>query len=132
MITDKIIRGAGSHRILLSLLESPKTSKELRRLVGAVNSTSRFNGEYMERLRRNGFVILDVEHWLITSAGREKLQQLGVKKQLNRTPPRFAFPMRPLIPEKQPPRRPGALDLMDAPSRVGPTLYYKDGTRKPA
>ena len=127
MITDKIIKGAGSHRILLALAERPRTSRELRKLVGAVNSTSRFDGEYMKRLEANGFVMEDNSFWMITKKGREKLETLKIEDVKNKAESRSYTFFKPFTPDKNFVRRDGSLELSKAPSRVGPTLYYPDG-----
>jgi predicted transcriptional regulator len=132
VITDKIIKGAGSHRILIAVAERPRTSRELRKLVGAVNSTSRFDGEYMKRLEVNGFVIQDNSFWMITKKGREKLETLKIVNVKDKAAPRTYTFFKPYTPEKNFVRRSGSLDLMNAPSRVGPTLYYRDGRTEKA
>lgn len=126
MITDKIIKGAGSHRILMALRERPRTSKELKRLVGAINSVSRFDGEYMDRLLANGYVILDGESWDITVKGRQKCEALGDPEYGNRAAARTnQFSAVSLDPP--PVRRPDAFDFERCPSRRGDYLYYRDG-----
>ncbi|MDV7399524.1 hypothetical protein RZS08_49380, partial [Arthrospira platensis SPKY1] len=54
--TGSIVRNAGSHRILYALLHDERTSKELKNVVGAINSVARFDGEYMARLTKSGLV----------------------------------------------------------------------------
>ena len=126
MITDKIVKGAGSHRILMALREKPRTSKELKRMVGAINSVSRFDGEYMERLLANGHVVLDGEFWAITVKGRHKCEALGDPERTNRASPRTNQFFAAAI--GQPPvRRLGAFDFEQWPSRRGNLLYYRDG-----
>ena len=126
MITDKIVKGAGSHRILLALIERPRTSAELKRLVGAINSISRFDGEHMDRLVANGYVIKDINVWMITVRGKQKCESLGGDEIVNRATSRtndfkMTAPQAPLV------RRNGSMDFAKFPSRVGPNLYYRDG-----
>ena len=56
MSIGKVVRYAGSHRILYALSFGTKNSKELKLIVGAINSIARFDGEYMGRLVDNGYV----------------------------------------------------------------------------
>lgn len=127
MITDKIIRGAGSHRILLAVAERPRTSRELRKLVGAVNSTSRFDGEYMKRLEANGFVMQENFFWLITQKGRDKLETLTIVNVKDKAAARTYTFFKPYQPDTRFVRRDGSTNLLQAPSRVGPFLYHPDG-----
>lgn len=128
--TDKIIRGAGSHRILMALIERSRTSKELRRLVGAVNSTKKFEGEYMARLEANGYVVQEAEHWLITTKGAQKCESLSVPETTGVAGPRVPIESRTALPSvlaRLQSARHGSLDFMNHPSRVGSRLYYRDG-----
>lgn len=130
MITDKIIRGAGSHRILLALIERSRTSKELRRLVGAVNSTKKFEGEYMARLEANGYAYLADGLWSITVKGAQKCEALGGPKPGGVAGPRVPVQSHVLptsIWERPPAARPGSMDFINWPSRRGDRLYYRDG-----
>lgn len=130
MITDKIIRGAGSHRILIALIERSRTSKELRRLVGAVNSTKKFEGEYMARLEANGYVFLEGERWSITVKGTQKCASLGGPKPGGVAGPRVPVQSHTLpasIWDRPPAARPGSMDFLNWPSRRGSRLYYRDG-----
>lgn len=126
MITDKIVKGAGSHRILMALRERPRTSKELKRLVGAINSISRFDGEYMERLEANGYVFMDDGHWVISVKGHQKCVALGDPEKPVRVQPRTKVFEAAVI-ERPPTPRPGSMDFMQWPSRRGKYLYYRDG-----
>ena len=126
MVTDKIVKGAGSHRILMALRERPRDSKELKRLVGAVNSISRFDGEYMDRLESNGYVIRDDGLWVITVKGHQKCVTLGDPEKPNRAKPR-TMTFESMALEKPVVRRPGSMDFLDYPSRRGNFLYYRDG-----
>lgn len=130
MITDKIIRGAGSHRILIALMERDRTGNELRRLVGAVNSTKKFEGEYMARLEANGYVFMNGIAWSITTKGRQKCDSMGEDKPANIAGPRVRIEVTQLptsIWDRPPAPRPGSLDFMQCPSRRGNRLYYRDG-----
>ena len=126
MITDKIVKGAGSHRILMALRERPRPSRELKRLVGAINSISRFDGEYMERLESNGYVISDDGSWVITVKGHQKCVALGDPEKPNRALPRVVV-FEAAAASRPPLLRPGSLDFMAFPSRRGNYLYYRDG-----
>jgi len=130
--TGKVVANAGSHRILYALSFGSCTSKELKNIVGAINSLARFDGEYMERLVSNGFVKRFGEGWLLTPSGEEKLEELGPargvrrrngqKHQLLMDRPNYDPKM-----DMPPPMRPGAEDFLKYPSRVGNYLYYRDG-----
>ena len=135
MNTGKVVANAGSHRILYALSYGAHTSKELKNIVGAINSVSRFDGEYMARLISNGFVARDNDYWHLTKPGREKLDQLGPARGLRlrgsmATKRISGFTSAEIYdPAKYPstPRRPGAEDFLEAPSRMGDKLYYRDG-----
>ena len=131
MTTGKVVANAGSHRILEALAASAKDTKELKRIVGAINSVSRFDGEYMARMVRNGYVCKHGDKWHITEAGRERLVALGplIDKSSNvatsRTPAAFTAFSGVLGGTR--PIRPGALDYMGLPSIQGNKRIYKDG-----
>lgn len=126
MITDKIVKGAGSHRILMALRERPRTSKDLKRLVGAINSISRFDGEYMDRLEANGYVFMDDGHWCLTVKGHQKCAALGDPEKPVRAEPRTTNFETTVI-ARPPLARLGSMDFMQWPSRRGNYLYYRDG-----
>ena len=128
MITDKIVRGAGSHRILLALLDRARSSRDLKRVVGAVNGVSRFRGDYMDRLVANGFVFEADAMWFITELGRQKCAQVGTERRPDVAGPRTAVFVAAKI-ERPPVRRPGAEDFLNWPSRRGNTLYFRDGRK---
>ncbi len=134
MNTGKVVANAGSHRILYALSFGACTSKELKNIVGAINSVARFDGEYMARLISNGYARRDGETWYITKPGRDKLEQLGPAKGLR---PRGSYPTRAqslmALPAYNPsshippPMRPGSEEFLKHPSRMGNKLYYRDG-----
>lgn len=126
MITDKIVKGAGSHRIMIALMDRPRSSKELKKLVGAINSVSRFDGEYMERLQSNGYVFSDLGVWHITVKGKQKCEALGPLEPPSRALPRTKE-FTALVFERPPVLRPGSMDFLQWPSRSGNRLYYRDG-----
>ena len=138
MNTGKVVANAGSHRILYAMSLGACTSKELKNIVGAINSVSRFDGEYMARLVANGFVRRDGEYWLMTKSGHEKLDQLGPAKGLRlrsslATSRHSTFKSSEVYdPAKYPglPRRPGSEDFLQCPSRMADKLYYRDGRIK--
>lgn len=138
MNTGKVVANAGSHRILQALSTGPCESKELKNIVGAVNSIARFDGEYMERLIRSGYVKRRADKWLITAAGQEKLDELGPARGVRRRnqPTNHARLMdrETYQPSKElkPPMRPGSEDFLQYPTRMGNKLYYRDGTVKDA
>jgi predicted transcriptional regulator len=133
--TGKVVANAGSHRIMYALSFGPAPSKELKVIAGAINSVSRFDGEYMARLVSNGFVRRhEGDRWALTKRGHEKLQELGPCRGLRprRAPPPQlqAVIDRPTYnpsDEKPLPMRPGSEDFLKYPSRMGNTLYYRDG-----
>lgn len=134
MTIGKVVRNAGSHRILHALSLGPKSSRELKNLVGAINSIARFDGEYMMRLVSSGYARRVTEGWAITRRGQEKLEELGpaqgVRIKQDRTSVLMSRP--PYDPAKDTPlpMRPGALDFLNYPSRMGSRLIYRDGTVK--
>lgn len=138
MNTGKVVANAGSHRILYALSFGACTSKELKNIVGAINSVARFDGEYMARLIANGFVLRDADYWSLTESGKEKLDRLGPAKGLRlrgslATKRHAGFTSGEIYdPSKYAttPRRPGAEDFLEFPSRMGNRLYYRDGTIK--
>lgn len=130
MITDKIIKGAGTHRILAALYERDRTSRELKNIVGAINSHSRFSGEYMARLVVNGFVLETETGWSITALGRKKYESMGSPDKGSGTtkyhvPPHLSGVWQGhLYPASV---RPGSMDYLKYPSLRGSHLYYADG-----
>ncbi len=126
MITDKIVKGAGSHRILMSLRERPRTSKDLKRVVGAINSVRRFDDEYMGRLLANGYVCFDGVTWLITIKGAQKCADLGDPEKPN-SPVRRLSKFQTAVAEHPPVLRRDAMDFAQWPSRRGNLLFYRDG-----
>lgn len=134
MNTGKVVANAGSHRIMQALAMGPRTSKELKIVAGAINSVSRFDGEYMARLESNGFVRRHDERWALTKRGHEKLEELGPahgqRERKARSIELQAVLERPLYSpakEIQRPMRPGSEEFLKYPSRIGNTLYYRDG-----
>ena len=134
MSVGNVVRNAGSHRILHALSFGEKSSKELKNIVGAINSVARFDGEYMMRLVSSGYVRRTTSGWAITRRGLAKLGELGPaagmrdKQQRN-----TAIMERPdYDPSKEPqkPMRPGSEDFLAYPSRIGNRLYYRDGSIK--
>lgn len=136
MSFGKVVRNAGSHRIIYALSFGVKTSRELKLVVGAINSISRFDGEYMSRLVNAGYVRKVFKGWALTKAGEEKLAELGPVPGLNpmshsyrdsvMTAPNYSPT------DYQSPARPGSEDFLELPSRMGNKLYYRDGTVKDA
>lgn len=133
MNTGKILRNAGSHRILYALSFAPKTSKELKLVAGAIYSIAKFDAEYMERMRESGYVRLTLSTWSLTKRGAEKLEELGAVSGMN--PNRGRVPSLVDRPKYEPsihnptrPRRPGSEEFLSCPSRVGNRLFYRDGT----
>lgn len=134
MSIGKVVRNAGSHRILYALSHSMKTSRELKLIVGAINSISRFDGEYMSRLVSSGYVRKTNGGWAITRQGKEKLEELGpasglrLDKQINNKMDRPVYV--PSRDNQQRPLRPGSEDFLNHPSRVGQWLIYRDGRKE--
>lgn len=133
--TEKVVQHAGSHRILHALNMRDCTSKELKNVVGAINSISKFDGEYMARMFSNGYVIRCDAGWTLTDKGRRKFEQLGPARGmpgLNATA-RVANSFQnkgDYKGEKALPLRPGAEDFLKLPSRIGNTLHYRDGRKE--
>jgi hypothetical protein len=133
MNNGKIVRNAGSHRILYALSLHEHTSRELKLLVGAINSVSRFDGEYMKRLIDNGHVRRTADAWTLTDAGREKVEELGPATgvRVKRVDRSREVMQRPLYTGKrETPMRIGAEEFLKYPSRVGNTLIYRDGRKE--
>ena len=135
MSVGKVVRNAGSHRILHALSLGIKSSKELKNIVGAINSVARFDGEYMSRLVASGYVRQINQAWAITRRGQQKLEELGPASGLREKNTQHKSLMHQ--PEYQPekhnppmPVRPGSLDFLNYPSRMGNRLVYRDGTVK--
>jgi len=133
MSAGKVVRNAGSHRILYALSFGVKTSKELKLVVGAINSISRFDGEYMLRLVGGGYVRKVHKGWALTKSGESKLEELGPVHGLNPQSRSYRATIMK-APEYVPgrdnhrtPVRPGSEDFLRYPSRMGDTLHYRDG-----
>ena len=134
MNTGKVVANAGSHRIMYALSFGPAHSKDLKVIAGAINSVSRFDGEYMARLVSNGFVRRVEDRWALTKRGHEKLEELGPAKGIRLR--RSYSPVLQAVIDRPPydpsqeiptPRRPGSEDFLKYPSRMGNKLYYRDG-----
>lgn len=134
MSIGKVVRNAGSHRILHALSFGAKSSKELKNIVGAINSVSRFDGEYMMRLVSSGYVRRADAGWLLTRRGSQKLEELGpatgMRDKNTRNTNLMNQPIYDPNKEHLTPLRPGALDFLKYPSRMGNRLHYRDGTVK--
>lgn len=134
MNTGKIVRNAGSHRILHALSFGMKSGRELKQVVGSINSVARFEGEYMARLMAGGYVRKVLKGWTITRRGEEMLVDLGELSGMPRKKPNEATVMNgtTYIPDEhnRTPLRPGAEDFLKWPSRMGKRLFYRDGTVK--
>lgn len=133
MNTGKIVRNAGTHRILNALSFGVKTGKELKQSVGSINGVARFEGEYMARLVNGGYARRVPNGWAITAAGEEKLAELGPISSIPKVK-MYDEPMkRPAYdPSKEhtTPMRPGSEDFLKYPSRMANKLVYRDGTVK--
>lgn len=137
MSFGKVVANAGSHRILYALSQGAQDSKELKNIVGAINSVARFEGEYMARLVNSGYIKRKGQHqWALTEAGKEKLEELGPatgvrrKNQLTKYALLMDRPIYRPQDELKPPQRPGSDQFLKYPSRIGKKLYYRDGTIK--
>lgn len=134
MSTGKVVANAGSHRILDALASGSKDLVQLKNVVGAINSRSRFESEYMGRMIENGYVKRDdLGMWHLTHAGRKKYEELGpIPKRLKPVlvGPRVAnngLELQHTLAQKPAPVRGGAMDFAKLPSRIGNKLYYPDG-----
>lgn len=132
MSIGKVVKFAGSHRILYALSFGAKGSKELKLIVGAINSIARFDGEYMGRLVENGYVRQVTGGWAITAAGQARLEELGPVPGLDpnkkgRGTDVYDRPIYQPSKELQTPMRPGSEDALQYPSRMGDNLFYRDG-----
>lgn len=134
MNTGKIVRNAGSHRILYTLAFGMRSGKELKVVVGSINSIARFEGEYMARLMSGGYVRKVLQGWTITRRGHEMLEELGPisgvprKKQAEIT--MMNRPNYDPAKTHTTPMRPGSQDFLKWPSRMANKLIYRDGTVK--
>lgn len=133
MITEKVVKNAGSHRILHALNTRDCTAKELKNIVGAINSINKFEGEYMARLQANGYVQRTGTGWGLSDKGRSKFEELGPASGM---PGLSAGPRanNKMIGHYKPgpglPRRPGSEDFLACPTRIGNTLHYRDGRKE--
>lgn len=132
--TGKVVANAGSHRILDALASGPKDVTELKIVVGAINSRSRFESEYMGRMLDNGYVRQDKHGlWHLTKSGRKKYEELGPVERTRKpvvAGPRVAnngLELQHTLAEKPQPIRAGAMDFANLPSRIGNKRYYPDG-----
>lgn len=134
MNTGKILKNAGSHRILYALSVGPRTSKELKVVAGAIYSIAKFDGEYMDRLAQSGYIQRQGDGWILLHKGQLKLEELGpasgMRLKANKLLPVLQRPVYVPEPDLTSQRRPGAEDFLKCPSRIGNTLYYRDGTVK--
>lgn len=132
MNTGKVLRFAGSHRILYALSAGPKSSKELKVVAGAIYSIAKFDAEYMMRLFDYGYVLRNVTQWALTSKGRAKLDELGIVPGMSLVKVKhqtvYERPEYKPSNYKRPPVRPGSEDFLTWPSRIGNRLFYRDGT----
>jgi predicted transcriptional regulator len=132
MSIGKVVRNAGSHRIIYALSLGIRTSKELKNIVGAINSLARFDGEYMQRLVTSGYVRQSKEGWELTRRGEEKLAELGPASGIHhgrkdRESRLYERPIYEPGKEIRPPMRLGSEEFLQWPSRIGNSLYYRDG-----
>ena len=132
----KVVKNAGSHRILHALSLGDCTSKELKNVVGAINSVARFEGEYMKRLLDNGLVRRKGDRWEMTMMGQAKLKDLGSPDGVPTGPTVATRRYTNMDTTKQwtgsnstVVYRPGSEDFLKYPSRVGDTLIYRDGRK---
>lgn len=132
MSQGNVVRNAGSHRILYALSFGVKESKELKLVVGAINSIARFEGEYLHRLVGSGYVRKVFRGWALTERGKTKLDELGPVAGLK--PKSKSFKKTPMLhsvydptTERRSPVRDGSEDFLNCPSRMGNRLYYRDG-----
>jgi hypothetical protein len=136
MSIGKVVRNAGSHRILYALSMGSKGSKELKLIVGAINSINRFDGEYMSRLVTSGYVRRVPQGWVITRLGVTKLKELGPVAGFKPEPKgieKSKMTLPSYVPERDNrtlPIRPGSEDFLRYPSRIGMWLCYRDGRRE--
>lgn len=134
MNTGKVLKNAGSHRILYALSVGPRTSKELKVVAGAIYSIAKFDAEYMDRLADWGYIQRQGDGWLLLHKGQLKLEELGpVSGMRLKSDKRLKVLERPIYtppPDLTSHRRPGSEDFLKYPSRIGDTLYFRDGTIK--
>jgi hypothetical protein len=124
----KFIRNSMLHRALDVLSHSPLNELDLKRSIGFSASMPRFNQHIMIPLTNNSMVKRRETVYHITPAGEETLQTLGrIKIRMNSTTkfvPTGSYDGHEL---KVAAVRPGADNHMQLPSRVGDTLFYRDG-----
>jgi len=133
MNVGNVVKNAGSHRILFSLSFGPRSSSELKKTVGAINSIARFDGEYMHRLVENGYVLKHQKNlWVLTAKGTLKIRELGsIEGMIPRVTKNLPlFTNRPYVATEltTPSMRPGSNTHKEWPSRMGKSLHYMDGT----
>ena len=116
------------HQTLMYLRMMPRSDKELFKMLFFTESMKRLEESVFTPLVSDGFVKRSGPVYSITTAGEEKLAELGaIKKQLAKISKSQEF--RALEPSdyKKASVRPGADDHELCPSRIGNTLYYRDG-----
>lgn len=132
--TEKVVKNAGSHRILHALSVRDCNSKDLKRIVGAINSIKKFDGEYMTRLVLRQYVEkVDGDKWRITPRGLAKFDELGLAEGMPgmKAGRESSWKERGLyVGKRETPMRIGAEDFLALPSRVGDFLYYRDGRKE--
>ena len=127
--------GTAAHKLLALLYSGQREERELfGKTRTAGQSTNLWREKVLTPLWGGGWIELNNNRYGLTPVGLTKLRALEeVKPQLERTSPQVATkPQRYLAAEEGPwtgvsmsPIRPGAMDFLDCPSRVGSQLFYR-------
>jgi hypothetical protein len=124
----KFIRNSMLHRALDTLSHSPLNEFDLKRSIGFSASMPRFNQHITIPLTNNHMVKRRETLYHITPAGEEALQTLGRLKirmaSTSKFVPTGSYDGHEL---KMAAVRQGADNHMKLPSRVGDSLFYRDG-----
>jgi len=124
----KFIRNSMLHRALDVLSHSPLNELDLKRAIGFSASVPRFNQHIMIPLTNNFMVKRRETVYHLTQTGEETLDTLGrIKIKLQSSTkfvPTGSYDGHEL---KGAAVRPGADNHMQLPSRVGNSLFYRDG-----
>jgi len=125
---SKYTRGSKIHRALAHLGILPREPNELVKLINFGESATRFQNQILSPLKDDGFARWEGDKFVITELGKEKLLELGqIKNRLpgiDSKPKHIPLNLRDYL---SPIFRVGADDHEQYPSRVGDSLFYRDG-----
>jgi hypothetical protein len=124
----KYTRGSKIHRALAHLGILPREPNDLVKLINFGESATRLQNQILSPLKDDGFARWEGDKFVITELGKEKLLELGqIKNRLpgiDSKPKHIPLNLRDYL---SPIFRVGADDHEQYPSRVGDSLFYRDG-----